>query len=398
MMDVIDLPRSGLSLIVELMWWLGVPCLLVLGCRFDLPAIDAADSMSTDSPPPMVIYKRRLEVVDAKVSGGPHTDFPLLVSLKENWLRTTAAGGDVASGNGFDIGFFADAAGTMPLAHEVELYNATTGTLIAWVKAPSLSAVTEIFLHYGDPSIATSQESTAAVWSNGFAGVWHLGGLADSTPNGHTGTDSGTVSADGQVGDARAFDGFDDAIVVGTGASIDDVFVGGGTVEAWFKAAGWGEDNRGRIFEKGAVSPPSNFSGWLLGVENFSVSGSILFAQGTSGGAPQGSWIAPANSVTLNTWTYVAVVYDSSSTANDPQIFMNGVPVTVTEQGAPGSTISPDAPYAGRIGNRALGDRTFSGVLDEVRLSRAARSADWLLTLFHNQSAPDAFFTVSGPL
>lgn len=141
------------------------------------------------------IHRRMVDLVDAQVAGGPHTDFPLLVSLATTWLRTTANGGEVASASGFDIHFSADALGAVPLAHEIETYLPTTGVLVAWVKVPALAAATVIYIHDGDPSITASTETPTAVWSNGYELVMHLDGTADSTtaPSSGPGGDCGGI-------------------------------------------------------------------------------------------------------------------------------------------------------------------------------------------------------------
>ncbi len=395
------------------MRWLGVPCAFALGCGFSSPRVgpdaggdppdDAAgmdaptDGMTTDDGPPAnPVRTRRIDITDAQVTGGPHTAFPLLVAITAPWLRTTAAGGNVANASGFDLGFFADAAGTMRLAHELEAYRGDTGALLAWVKVPSLSPTSELFLRYGDPAITTSQENVAAVWSNGFAAVWHLSAtLGDATANGNTGASSGTTATGGQIGEARGFDATDDFVDLGSAASIDDVFAGGGTVEAWFRASGWGESSRGKIVEKNDASTGSGVAGWSLGVDDVNVSESILFGHGSTAGSG-GFWNAPAGSVALNKWTHVAVVYDQGSTANNPSIYLDGAAVTVSETNAPGGAMASDASYAGRLGNRVAGDRTFNGRLDEVRLSTSSRSPGWIATSVANQADPDAFYTV-GP-
>ncbi len=412
------------------MRWIGVRCALAVvvaitvaaaaaGCGFSSPRVDPSsdapssdaggdapgtdapgDGTSPDGPPASAAHTRRIDITDALVAGGPHTDFPLLVSITAPWLRTISGGGDVASASGFDIGFFADAAGTMRLAHELEAYRseAATGTLIAWVKVPSLSAATELFLRYGDPAITTSQESVAAVWSNSFAAVWHMSDdFTDSTANANNGTASGSNATDGRIADARSFNGTSDLIDVGTGASIDNVFTGGGTVEAWFRASDWGEGGRGRIFEKGDTTGDNDFSGWTLGVDNVNMTGSILFGHGSTSGIG-GGWNSSFNSVSQNTWTHVAVVYDQGSTSNNPLFYLNGMSAPAFETFSPGGAIVSDAQFSARLGNRGAGDRTFEGRLDEVRLSTTSRSADWLATSFRNQLDPAAFAIVSAPL
>jgi hypothetical protein len=413
------------------MRWIRMPCAFVTGavaavsiaaagCGFSAPSVgpsgdartpdgggDAAiadgppDSRPPDGPPPVPIHTRRIDITDALVIGGPHTDFPLLVSITAPWLRPTSAGGDVASPSGFDLGFFADAAGTTRLAHEVEAYRSDAGNgngaLLAWVKVPSLAPTSELYLRYGDPAITASQESIPAVWSNGFAAVWHLGALGDSTANANNGTNGGTAAIGGQIGEARNFDATNDFIAVGSGASIDDIFTGGGAIEAWFRASGFGEAQKGRILEKGDNSTGET-SGWYLSVDNDNTTSAILFGHASTGGTRLGAWNTPASSVTLNAWTHVAVVYDKSAAGNTPSIFINGAPLTLTSRSSPGGSMVSDAAHSARVGNRGAGDRTFNGRLDEVRLSRAARSPGWIATSYRNQLNPGAFYTVSDPL
>jgi hypothetical protein len=40
----------------------------------------------------------------------------------------------------------------------------------------------------------------------------------------------------------------------------------------------------------------------------------------------------------------------------------------------------------------------YDGVLDEVRISNVARSADWILTEYNNQSDPGSFYTIGSEI
>jgi hypothetical protein len=78
-------------------------------------------------------YRKEITINSGQISGGPHTNFPMLVSLKDNDLRSTTNGGHLELPNGYyDIIFRAlddttcDVAGggTNPctLDHEIESY------------------------------------------------------------------------------------------------------------------------------------------------------------------------------------------------------------------------------------------------------------------------------------
>ena len=75
-------------------------------------------------------FRREIDFVDAQVVTGPHTNFPVLISLTLADLKTTANGGNVQNANGYDIIFTSDQAGNTQLAHEIESYTASTGKII----------------------------------------------------------------------------------------------------------------------------------------------------------------------------------------------------------------------------------------------------------------------------
>jgi hypothetical protein len=111
-------------------------------------------------------------------------------------LKTVANGGNISSGNGYDIIFKAED-GETKLDHEIEKYDgsATGGTLVAWVRIPTLryNANTIIYMYYGNPEVTAPTANKAGVWINNFREVWHLnetagGTVADSTSSGYSGT------------------------------------------------------------------------------------------------------------------------------------------------------------------------------------------------------------------
>ena len=324
-----------------------------------------------DTPNGSTVVTRQIDIVDGKVSGGPHADFPLLV----------VAPITAAHPMGFDISFSADPAGVTKLAHEIEHYAA--GELVAWVKVPLLADATVLYLHYGDAAITTSQENRAAVWSAGYAAVWHMNDVADSTAQ-NTTTDSGTVAAAGKIAGARAFTA--DRLTAGSATAVDNVFAGGGTAELWFRATAWGGNDLGRVFDKG----PSNT---VVGMCHENVSAAFLVGRSFSNNP--GNWCTPEGSLALNTWTHVAVVYDDSSAANVPLIYIDGVLQTVTAESTPSGNAVSEANAALAIGDRTIGERAFAGQLDEARLATVTRSAGWIVTTYENQRDPAAFVTIA---
>jgi len=349
---------------------------------------DAPADIGIDGPP-TTPKTRPISVAGGKVTNGPHADFPLLFSTTQTWLRTSANGGDVASGN--DIYFSSDQAGTNRLAHEVESYSPSSGAIVAWVKVPSLTGSTTLYLHYGDTSITTTQESRAAVWT-GYVFVAHSSGgtLADATSNNATVTATGLANATGQIGGAVTLDGSDSTASAGSPSQLDNVFAGGGMAQAWIRPASFGENGRGRIFDK------DNNGGWVWYVDNFNAPGTFVFTMQTPGN--DGQWSTPNNAVSLNSWHHVVVVFDSGSAANDPSFFLDGNSVQANQTVAISGTFDSDDASAVLIGNSAVGDRTFDGSLDELRISTSARTTGWISTEYQNHVAPSTFYTIGSPL
>lgn len=195
-------------------------------------------------------YRKAITIDSSKVSGdGNLNDFPLLVSLTDANLKTVANGGHVQNANGYDI-IFTNQAGDTKLDHELEGYDAMTGTITMWVRIPTLSVSvdTVIYIYYGNNSITTFQESEAGVWDSNFKMVQHLheisingvAGHIDSTGNANNGTPYNfgtssytTTNASGIIGGADAFDGADDYVDFGSAESLN--IAGAVSVSMWLR-------------------------------------------------------------------------------------------------------------------------------------------------------------------
>jgi hypothetical protein len=146
--------------------------------------------------------------------------------------------------------------GTTKLAHERE--DATN----IWVKVPKLTPTedTVLYLYYGNLNVVTDQANPAQVWTNGYAGVWHLNGnpadaIRNSAQVDHAGATFGNPNAndmlkDGQVGKAYDFVGPDKGINAGGAGELNSIFSDGGTVSLWLNPRGTGTNSFGRIIDQ----------------------------------------------------------------------------------------------------------------------------------------------------
>jgi glucose/arabinose dehydrogenase len=311
--------------------------------------------------------RRRLLLFDNSAQAANLIDFPVLVVLdptRIDYGHTLPNGRDLR---------FTDDAGNL-LAYEIESWN-PGGTSYVWVKVPQITAGStsdSIWMYYGNPSAATSAENAPAVWSAGYAGVWHMGSsLADSTANGDDGVDSGSTATTGPLGPARSFDGVASSIDVGTSPALE--INGDLTVEAWVRAADPSQPGAPRV-----VSKKNNWddpAGYNLEVHP---------GEGNVTTVGSGNDYTRADGLSLgNTWHYVATVV----TGAIGRVYVDGLDRTTD------STVSPIVSSAQHMtfGRRSGGGDFFDGDVDEVRVSNVARSADWIAA--QDLSMTDAFIT-----
>jgi hypothetical protein len=310
------------------------------------------------------------------------TDFAVLISITgDDDLKTTANGGHVVHPDGYDITFRASD-GITQLDHEVEQYDgsATGGTLVAWVRIPTLSGSsdTTIYLYYGDSSVTSPTENPTGVWDSNFAGVWHLkedpSGAApqmkDSTANLHHGTSGGTMTlADqvpGQMGGSLEFDGADDLVNLGNSSDFDVANI---TLTAWARLDSTFTDTFPKIASKGN---PEAYQ-LLYNTINTAYTASIRV-----GGVEH----EVGGDNVMDTLRFYAMTYDGATL----EFFIDGVSQgTNTSPSGNLNTSSQDLVIA----NRVTDARHWKGIIDEVRISNTGRSTCWIQTEFNNQKYPN---------
>ena len=295
-------------------------------------------------------------------------DFPLLVRLHKDWFdfkQAKADGADVRFSNG------AGAA----LAYQIEEWDAANGTASIWVRIPRITgnARQTIRMHWGKPD-AASESSGKAVFneSNGYVSVWHLGATVQDEVGTLESKETGTSLTNGIVGKARHFPG--KAGIFG-GDKITNYPAGASphSSEVWFRSrtpnstlVAWGNEFwQGKVVMQFRSPPHINMDCYF------------------SGGN-----VASGSRLPLGEWTHVVHTYQQGESL----IYVNGkLDGSNTKNGGPLAIKTPARLWIGGWYN----NYTFVGDMDEVRISKVTRSADWVRLQFENQKPQQ---TLVGPL
>ncbi len=297
-------------------------------------------------------------------------NFPLLVRLNQATFDFSQA-----QPNGADVRFSADG---KPLAYQVEQWDAVTGAASIWVRIPLIkgNARQEIKLHWGKADVA-SESSGSAVFnaSNGFFTVMHLSDPANPAKDevgSLTPADAGTSASPGMIGQGRRFDigkgikGGESITTLPTGDSSH-------TSGAWFRAEqsnvdilGWGNQEwQGKVVMQLASPAHMNMD--------------CFFADcNVAGGSriPMSQWIHVVNTYKRGeSLIYVNGVLDGANASGGAKGGRNN-------RGAPLAIKSPARMYVGGW----YGNYRFVGDIDEVRISKVVRSADWVKMEYESQN------------
>lgn len=282
-------------------------------------------------------------------------NFPLLVRLRDDSLRFNQAQG---KGEDFRVAT-SDGA---PLPYQIELWDPKRGEADVWIRVPKIygNARQELRLFWGRAD-AKSESSGAAVFgeSNGYLSVWHLHDAPQDDVGTLSSQDVGTISTMGVIGQGRHFAG-GQGIFCGDKISNYPSGASEHSTEAWFRAErpnstiiGWGNEGGGRGSKVRMLfrSPPH------IKIDSD-------FADVSS----------PAQ-LSLGQWIHVVHTYSDS----DARIYING---QLSGRDTPKLNIkSPARAWLGGWYH----NYSFVGDLDEVRVSKVARSANWVRLQYENQ-------------
>lgn len=298
---------------------------------------------------------RKAITVDTTAKGGNVTAaagrVPLLVRLHSGNFTF-----DGVSESGADVRFVASDDKTA-LNYQIDNFDPVLGVALVWVDVPQLAADSQqqIWMYYGNPK-AQGGEKAGAVFDADYAAVYHFEEAAGTPPHDATAYANNAVgndilTADGIIGKAARFDG--SKIVTLPGSVSMNVAEGGSfTVSAWVKPDPM-PAGRTVIYARRQGDRKL-----VVGLDN-----GVPFVQVDDATSPAGEAVKAGN------WTHVAV----TASANDIELYVDGRPYAKLDAKLPAMT--SQATLGGDIAGQADTFLPFTGMLDEVRLSRVARSA-----------------------
>lgn len=339
----------------------------------------------------------KLNVDHTKVWDTDHTNFPVLVSGTQPFLKSVANGGHVENANGYDI-IFSTADGLYRLDHEVEKYNPATGEYVIWVRIPTLSTSvdTEFRMYYGNPDISSPTQNAPGVWDANHKAVWHMNSNNDSTVNGNTlGNNGVPYTLPGEIGFGADYNDATPSYNTVT-HNASNTINGAITVELWTK--------RDRLTNLEGIihNQDQNFSGyatrkWEMGwIPGAGGAGTYAFIWDICDGASISNIIDIRDEAqpVIGTWYHYVGTWDGTTGAGGVKLYKNGV--LVGSKAAPFTSTLVNT-HAIKFAGAGDGGASYyyNGMLDEVRLSNTNRSGGWIKTEYYNATDPN-FIVYSG--
>jgi len=251
---------------------------------------------------------------------------------------------------------FKDADDSTELKYHIEDWD-SSGYSYIWVNVTNIDGNSDtdyIWMYYGN-SNALDVQDEPGTYDDNYIGVWHLnetvtneqstGTHYDSTTNDYDGSQNGNDDTQGMIANGQVFDGNDKIGVASISAAKDKTF------SLWIYANAF-VGNYITLIEFANDKPwfgiyPWNGDYYLLLYPN--------------------SW----GTTILSTGQWYHVVYTSDNSAKASKFYINGNDVT---EGNPRENKDKGGP----MGIANYNDDYFKGIIDEVRISDTARSADWI--------------------
>ena len=291
--------------------------------------------------------------VSASVEG-----FPLLVRLHKDWFDFGQAGL-----KGEDIRFSTSAG--VPLAYQIEEWDAAKGEASIWVRVPLIKGNErqELRVHWGKADTAGESDGKAVFnESNGYLSVWHMNGPVKDEVGTLESKDVGTTVTTGMIGPARHLAGKQGVF---GGEKIQSYPQGSAahSSEAWFRA----EQPNGSILAWGNEQAHGNVVMQFRSPPHVNVD--CYFSDGS---------VQSRSRLALGEWIHVMHTYEKGNA----RVYVNGaLDGAATSRAAPLAIRNPARLWIGGWYH----NYDFIGDIDEVRVSKVVRSADWVKLQYENQ-------------
>jgi hypothetical protein len=348
-------------------------------------------------------YYKKITILASEVAD-VLKNFPLLINTTHAEWADTSNGGNVAQSDGGDILFVAGNQITK-LDHEIESYDETTGELVAWVEVLSLSPTqdTDIYIIYGNADAVDQWNPTGAgVWEPNYVGIWHLHGdnYTDSTANNNDGTNFGSDDATGNIANGQDFISANSNYIQTKSNELKTA--NNFTISLWFNADAtdftshliWQGLGTANGFGNGSPSTDQEMHLSFGRIAAGTSEGDYLtFFLGDTDDV-YGDIIQASYAFADNTnWHHAAVVGTGLGTSPAALLFLDGSFVT-SDTGSADRTSRSSWNTNLRFGRPGPVERYFDGVLDEVRISKVARSAAWIEAESNNQKTDSTFYVI----
>ena len=288
--------------------------------------------------------------------------FPLLVRLDTTMINFSAA-----QSSGQDIRF-SRADGTH-FYYEKEKWDQANKNATLWVLVDTIlpSSSTQYITMYWGKSDAVDKSNSSAVFdtANSFVAAYHFSvsdTFGDATYNSNDGTNSSTTpNASSIIGYGRGFAKASTQKITAADANILDL-TGSFTLSAW-------------------INPTTLDTADIIGKDSTAYDLEMIPTKYLRLGSNKTYYLSSAAStITTGSWYHVAATYNS--TGNPIYFYVNGSQV--------GTSVTGAAPVATAtslyIGARASG-KYFNGSIDEPRVEKTVRSADWINLCYWTQKA-----------
>lgn len=334
-------------------------------------------------------FCRSVTIDHTKVPNTDQTNFTVLFSTTNASFKTVANSGKInntSTVNGQlvpdDLILSSTTNCATPTTWEVEHYVATTGEIEMWFLVPSLSHLSDTVytLCYGKVSVASFQGGAiGTAWDSATVAVYHLPDGTTLSPNDSSANLNNAVATGAPTAVAGKIDG---GGTFSLGNDLGAVHIAAQdsnniTVSAWIKTSDVGvaesildrDDHvTNRVYQFRMASGKMQFIPFI-GVLNDGIAGTVT--------------------INDNVFHHLAATYNGTIARQ----YIDGV--ADGTNGTNTGNLNSSAAIGLIIGDAAgAGGQSFVGVIDEGRQANVARTADWIVTEFNNQSAPSSFITL----